>query len=67
MSSVLKVTSSLQIETQIQYPLSGLDLTHYLPPPLMDQRNPQNSNTKSSKLYDLFAVTNHYGNLSSGH
>ncbi|SCV67611.1 BQ2448_5222 [Microbotryum intermedium] len=58
-----------KIETFVQYPLSGLDLTSFIPPPLMDTR----SNAASSKMppegyvYDLFGVTNHYGNLSSGH
>ncbi|KAK4051132.1 ubiquitin-specific protease doa4 [Microbotryomycetes sp. JL201] len=51
-----------KVETQVQYPLTGLDLTHYLPPPLFDQRT-----TPKGKVYDLFGVTNHYGNLSSGH
>jgi ubiquitin carboxyl-terminal hydrolase 8 len=55
-----------QIETQVQFPLSGLDLTSYLPPPLFDKRGPPPSSTKGN-VYDLFAVTNHYGNLSSGH
>ncbi|KDE05592.1 hypothetical protein MVLG_04087 [Microbotryum lychnidis-dioicae p1A1 Lamole] len=58
-----------KIETFVQYPLFGLDLTTLIPPPLMDMR----SNASSSKVppkgyvYDLFGVTNHYGNLSSGH
>ncbi|BGP39848.1 ubiquitin-specific protease doa4 [Rhodotorula kratochvilovae] len=55
-----------KIETQVQYPLSGLDLTHFLPPPMMDQ-NGQSSAPPKGYMYDLFGVTNHYGNLSSGH
>ncbi|ORY88036.1 hypothetical protein BCR35DRAFT_30267 [Leucosporidium creatinivorum] len=56
-----------KIETQVQYPLSGLDLTSYLPPPLFDKRGPPPSSSTKGNVYDLFAVTNHYGNLSSGH
>ncbi|GAA5873839.1 hypothetical protein JCM8547_008617 [Rhodosporidiobolus lusitaniae] len=57
-----------KIETQVQYPLSGLDLTAFVPPPLMDQRSGASSTSASPKyVYDLFGVTNHYGNLSSGH
>ncbi|KAM0787637.1 hypothetical protein ACM66B_003702 [Microbotryomycetes sp. NB124-2] len=52
-----------KVETQVQYPLTGLDLTHYLPPPLFDARG----SAPKGKVYDLFGVTNHYGNLSSGH
>jgi hypothetical protein len=59
-----------QIETQVQYPLSDLDLTQFIPPPLMDQRS-GNAATPAPPsggyVYDLFGVTNHYGNLSSGH
>ena len=57
---------SLQIETQVQYPLAGLDLTHFVPPPMMDQTGASSSPPKGYS-YDLFGVTNHYGNLSSGH
>ncbi|GAA5972282.1 hypothetical protein JCM3765_003215 [Sporobolomyces pararoseus] len=54
-----------KIETQVHYPLTGLDLTNFIPPPLMDQKN--GSMPSSGYQYDLFGVTNHYGNLSSGH
>ncbi|GAA6027384.1 hypothetical protein JCM8097_007815 [Rhodosporidiobolus ruineniae] len=58
-----------KIETQVQYPLTGLDLTAFLPPPLMEKRTGQPVNAAPPKgyVYDLFGVTNHYGNLSSGH
>ncbi|KAK4056815.1 ubiquitin-specific protease doa4 [Microbotryomycetes sp. JL221] len=52
-----------KVETQVMYPLTGLDLTQYLPPPLLDSRGA----APKGKVYDLFGVTNHYGNLSSGH
>ncbi|GAA6022375.1 hypothetical protein JCM11491_003240 [Sporobolomyces phaffii] len=54
-----------KIETQVHYPLTGLDLTPFIPPPLMDQKHGKTSS--GSFQYDLFGVTNHYGNLSSGH
>ncbi|GAA5908331.1 hypothetical protein JCM6882_006804, partial [Rhodosporidiobolus microsporus] len=58
-----------KIETQVQYPLSGLDLGPFIPPPLMEKRTGQVLNGAPPKgyVYDLFGVTNHYGNLSSGH
>ncbi|GAA5999531.1 hypothetical protein JCM5350_000048 [Sporobolomyces pararoseus] len=54
-----------KIETQVHYPLTGLDLTNFVPPPLMDQKS--GSMPSGGYQYDLFGVTNHYGNLSSGH
>ena len=50
----------------MQYPLAGLDLTNFLPPPMMDQHS-QATVPPKGYVYDLFGVTNHYGNLSSGH
>jgi ubiquitin carboxyl-terminal hydrolase 8 len=57
-----------QLETQVQYPLTGLDLTPFLPPPLYDNRGQAiGGGPPNGYVYDLFGVTNHYGNLSSGH
>lgn len=56
-----------QIETQVQYPLSGLDLTSFMPPPLFDQKAPALKSPPKGHVYDLYGVTNHFGNLSSGH
>ncbi|BGP15879.1 hypothetical protein JCM10213_003692 [Rhodosporidiobolus nylandii] len=58
-----------KIETQVQYPLAGLDLTPFLPPPLMSAKDGQQIGRipPQGYTYDLFGVTNHYGNLSSGH
>ncbi|KAI5480650.1 ubiquitin carboxyl-terminal hydrolase 8 [Pseudohyphozyma bogoriensis] len=57
-----------KIETQVQYPLTGLDLTSYIPPPLPpDKRAPPLTSPPRGYVYDLYGVTNHYGNLSSGH
>ncbi|KAK4703945.1 ubiquitin carboxyl-terminal hydrolase 8, partial [Phenoliferia sp. Uapishka_3] len=57
----------LKIETQVQFPLSGLDLTSFMPPPLFDKRAPALTTAPKGHVYDLYGVTNHYGNLSSGH
>ncbi|GAA5981709.1 hypothetical protein JCM10908_004573 [Rhodotorula pacifica] len=57
-----------KLETQVQYPLTGLDLTPFLPPPLYDKRGQGiGGGPPNGYVYDLFGVTNHYGNLSSGH
>ncbi|TKA54332.1 hypothetical protein B0A53_03426 [Rhodotorula sp. CCFEE 5036] len=54
--------------TSLQYPLTGLDLTPFLPPPLYDNRGQAiGGGPPNGYVYDLFGVTNHYGNLSSGH
>jgi ubiquitin carboxyl-terminal hydrolase 8 len=63
-----------KIETFVDFPLKGLDLTNYMPPPLP----PGISGTPTLSLddpraqvppykYDLYGVTNHFGTLSSGH
>jgi ubiquitin carboxyl-terminal hydrolase 4/11/15 len=45
-----------KIETRVDFPLQDLDLTNYVINP--DEPQP---------LYDLFAVSNHYGGLGGGH
>lgn len=64
-----------KIETVVDFPLKGLDLTNYMPPALPPgMRNSANGiggddprvQTPPYK-YDLYGVTNHYGNLSNGH
>lgn len=40
-----------KIETTVEYPLAGLDMTTYV----------------QGKVYDLYGVSNHFGTLSSGH
>ncbi|KAI0339681.1 cysteine proteinase [Trametopsis cervina] len=63
-----------KIETPVDFPLKGLDLTNYMPPPLppgvggipnlpADDPRAQLPPYK----YDLYGVTNHFGTLSSGH
>ncbi|KAG1850912.1 hypothetical protein F4604DRAFT_1807965 [Suillus subluteus] len=64
-----------KIETVVDFPLKGLDLTNYMPPALPPgMRNSTNGiggddprvQTPPYK-YDLYGVTNHFGNLSNGH
>ncbi|KAG1812891.1 uncharacterized protein BJ212DRAFT_438172 [Suillus subaureus] len=64
-----------KIETVVDFPLKGLDLTNYMPPALPPgMRNSGNGiggddprvQTPPYK-YDLYGVTNHFGNLSNGH
>ncbi|CCM01336.1 uncharacterized protein FIBRA_03385 [Fibroporia radiculosa] len=63
-----------KIETFVDYPLRGLDLTNYMPPPLPPGVNagPQMPRDDPRAQippyrYDLYGVTNHFGTLSSGH
>ncbi|KAL6875597.1 hypothetical protein ACP4OV_013110 [Aristida adscensionis] len=46
-----------KLETFVNFPLHNLDLTHYI------------ANKKSShrQIYELYAVSNHYGSMGSGH
>lgn len=65
-----------KIEKNVDFPLKGLDLTNYMPPPLppgVDRSQSQSMSVDDPRLqvppyrYDLYAVTNHVGSLSSGH
>lgn len=66
-----------KLETFVDFPLKGLDLTNYMPSPLppgVDTRKvsqPISLDDPRSQVppykYDLYAVTNHFGTLSSGH
>ncbi|KAH9983664.1 hypothetical protein BJV77DRAFT_1062378 [Russula vinacea] len=65
-----------KIEKHIDFPLKGLDLTNYMPPPLppgVDRKSMQRYPPEDPRLqippyrYDLYGVTNHFGSLSSGH
>ncbi|KAJ2929686.1 hypothetical protein H1R20_g7424, partial [Candolleomyces eurysporus] len=68
-----------KVDTFVEFPMKGLDLTNYMPPPLppgADQSElngglPMSTDDPRTQLppyrYDLYGVTNHYGNLSSGH
>lgn len=66
-----------KIDTFVDYPTKGLDLTNFMPPPLppgADQGQlgtPMSPDDPRAQVpgykYDLYGVTNHIGNLSSGH
>ncbi|KAH6915772.1 ubiquitin carboxyl-terminal hydrolase 4 [Coprinopsis sp. MPI-PUGE-AT-0042] len=65
-----------KIDTFVEFPVKGLDLTNYMPPPLppgadKSEIMPLPLDDPRVQLppykYDLYGVTNHYGNLSSGH
>ena len=68
-----------KVDTFVDFPMKSLDLTNYMPPPLppgvdKSQLNgglpmsPEDPRTQLPPYrYDLYGVTNHYGNLSSGH
>ncbi|KAG0343335.1 ubiquitin-specific protease doa4 [Podila humilis] len=48
-----------KIKAMVQYPIQDLDLTKYLPK--------RGKNTTEQAIYDLYAVSNHSGEVSSGH
>jgi ubiquitin C-terminal hydrolase len=48
---------SRKIQEFIDYPVEGLDLTNYI----LEQSG------KKKVIYDLYAVSNHYGSLNGGH
>jgi ubiquitin C-terminal hydrolase len=68
-----------KIDTFVDFPIKSLDLTNYMPPPLppgVDKSElngglPMSTSDPRTQLppyrYDLYGVTNHFGNLSSGH
>ena len=47
-----------KIEDFVDFPINGFELKNYLK---------SSADSNSSYIYDLFAVTNHYGDLSGGH
>ncbi|KAF9560109.1 cysteine proteinase [Agrocybe pediades] len=68
-----------KIDTFVDFPMKNLDLTNYMPPPLppgvdKSQLNggmPMSLDDPQTQLppyrYELYGVTNHYGNLTGGH
>ena len=46
-----------KIETQVDFPLTDLDMSSYL----------INKNVNKTTKYNLIAVSNHFGSLSGGH
>ncbi|CAO3670058.1 unnamed protein product [Rhizopus microsporus] len=53
-----------KLETMIDSPIRGLDLTKYVPATMFPPDQPPE---KSMFNYDLYAVSNHYGSLTGGH
>ncbi|UJR25653.1 hypothetical protein I4U23_007004 [Adineta vaga] len=56
------IRSSEKIDTFISFPVDELDLSEYI---VKDDKNQEENN--SSTKYNLVAVSNHIGNLTSGH
>ncbi|KAG0205102.1 ubiquitin-specific protease doa4 [Mortierella sp. GBA30] len=54
-----------KIKAMVQYPIQDLDLTKYLPKRLSSGSN--NGMISEPAVYDLYAVSNHSGEVSSGH
>jgi len=48
-----------KLETFVNYPTTGLDLSRHLLVP--------NANNENPPIYDLYAVSNHYGSMGGGH
>ncbi|KAF8323550.1 uncharacterized protein EI90DRAFT_3077001 [Cantharellus anzutake] len=63
-----------KVETQVDFPVRGLDLTRYMPQSTTAVVSSMKSQSKTDPrtqdppfMYDLYGVINHFGNLSSGH
>jgi ubiquitin C-terminal hydrolase len=65
-----------KIETVVDFPLKGLDLTNYMPPALPPGMHKGSANGIGAEdprvqippyKYDLYGVTNHFGSLGNGH
>lgn len=60
-----------KIDTPVVFPMRALDLSNYMPPPLPPGTTmhgiPASESQRPPFLYDLYAVTHHFGSLSSGH
>ncbi|TFK71676.1 cysteine proteinase [Pluteus cervinus] len=59
-----------KIDTFVDFPMKALDLTSWMPASGMETPHlaPEDPRTQLPPFkYDLYGVTNHYGNLSSGH
>ncbi|CAD8078254.1 unnamed protein product [Paramecium sonneborni] len=62
-----------KLETFVDFPINGLDMTDYL----INSKTPQDyeneteddngENNKQKAIYDLYAVSNHFGGLGGGH
>lgn len=66
-----------KVDTVVNFPIKGFDLTNYMPSPLPPGMDPSRSQGLMSLddprtqlppyRYDLYAVTNHTGSLTGGH
>ncbi|KAF8645081.1 hypothetical protein AX16_008139 [Volvariella volvacea WC 439] len=62
-----------KVDTFVDFPMKPLDLTRFMPPPLPTSADQTTGPRDDPRIqhppyhYELYAVTNHYGNLSSGH
>ncbi|TFK39717.1 hypothetical protein BDQ12DRAFT_681082 [Crucibulum laeve] len=63
-----------KVDTFVDFPMKAFDLTDYMPPPHptgSDPSMPTSPDDPRTQIppyrYELYGVTNHYGNLSSGH
>jgi len=52
-----RFTNNNKLGILVDYPIKDLDLTDYI----------KNNDNSTSKKYDLFAVSNHYGGMGGGH
>lgn len=63
--------ASNKIETRVTFSSDKLDLSNYMPPPLPPGMSvhgiPVSESQRPPYLYDLYAVTHHFGTLNSGH
>lgn len=46
-----------KLETFVNFPIHDLDMTNYV----------ANKSNPSRQVYELYALTNHYGSMGSGH
>lgn len=51
-----------KLEDKVSFPVNGLDLSKYV----ISNKNADGS-LKEEIIYDLYAVSNHYGNMGFGH
>lgn len=63
-----------KLNTQIDFPLTELNLTEYVPPPLSPEatrgtrvRMESSPETTPPFYYNLYGIVNHYGSLQGGH
>lgn len=53
----MKHKDLLKLETFVNFPIHDFDLTNYV----------ANKNNSRRQLYELYALTNHYGGMGGGH